>query len=906
MRCSVAFAVLWSLAGAATGGQLSAATDDGQPGRNPVFCCAAENDLYRVLKAGGAACARHDLPLQAVRAAAEGDGVLILADGYPVRTTVVEPAALEEAARKQLRLYVEYPAQLPDMTVGAPKEIKTERGVVTSGFFGDRLPPLRIVMINGCRYVPVAEQETGTGTHRRDRSQSPSSHLALAKVAGVDTAVFGLEDTPAESVLFDHPRGNLLVATTKLSHFVTGRYMPTEAWRTIWQTILGRLQPGSPPLELNWTPTVRPSYGPEEPLPADAEQQALRRAADWILHSRILRHPKWPQEALDRSLHYNTVRDMPAADWPLGDGSLGILEGFSSTIRAGGSQPMRYAVRNDCTTEVAMLLACDAAVSGRPEHAKVAANLLDFIFTESGLAGGPRCDPNSPSYGLVGWALDHPGSYWGDDNARALLAVGAVSALLKDARWDEATARCVLANFRTTGVYGFRPSCVEENALQKQGWQAYWKRRHQHYSPHYQAWIWACYLWAYQQTRFEPLLGRTKTGMQMLMRAYPGKWDWCLRSGTIERSRLLLPLAWLVRAEDTPAHRRWLRQIAEDLVALQDPSGGIREVIGDGGQGIASNAAYGTGETSLIQTNGDPVCDMLYSCNFALIGLHEAAAATGDPFYAQAEDKLARFLCRIQIRSQPPEHPELDGAWYRAFNSARWEYWASNADWEWGPWCTETGWGQPWIAGTLALRQQKTSLWELVQQVDLGKHFDRLRPKMLPDEALKSPESPKAAHGAVDKVVRLSVEPDPRYPGSGAAALTDGVLGDAEFGAPEWLGFMGADLEAVIDLGSPIPIRRLSLNCLEATHVGIFLPKQVEFAVSSDGAQFQVLKTIETKPPTEHGPQRTQTLTAERVDVTARYVRVRAAHLGPLPAWVTPGAVPAWLFVDEMLVNPAQ
>ena len=91
-----------------------------------------------------------------------------------------------------------------------------------------------------------------------------------------------------------------------------------------------------------------------------------------------------------------------------------------------------------------------------------------------------------------------------------------------------------------------------------------------------------------------------------------------------------------------------------------------------------------------------------------MIWLHEAAAATGDPFYAEAEEKLAKFLCRIQIRSQ--EHPELDGAWYRAFNFRCWEYWASNADWEWGPWCTESGWSQPWIAGTLALRQQKTSL----------------------------------------------------------------------------------------------------------------------------------------------------------------------------------------------------
>ena len=89
----------------------------------------------------------------------------------------------------------------------------------------------------------------------------------------------------------------------------------------------------------------------------------------------------------------------------------------------------------------------------------------------------------------------------------------------------------------------------------------------------------------------------------------------------------------------------------------------------------------------------------------------KAAAATGEPFYAEAEEKLARFLCRIQIRSQ--EHPELDGAWYRAFNYRRWEYWASNADVGWGAWSVESGWTQGWITTVLALRRLGMSLWDL-------------------------------------------------------------------------------------------------------------------------------------------------------------------------------------------------
>jgi hypothetical protein len=698
-----------------------------------TFACAAHNDLYRVVAASGATCSRFGTAHEAIQASAAGSAVLVLADGYPDKPTAIGMADYEEAASKQIRMFVEYPEQLPDMVLGAPQDVKYERGVVTSSIFGRELPPQRIVLVSSCRYLPVKVSE---------------SHLVAAKVAGVDSAVFGLQDTPADPLLFDHPRGNLLVATTKLSHFVSGRYLPTDAWRTIWQTILARLQPDGASVELRWTPTVRPSFGPREPLPADVEAQALRRSADWILASRTLRQADWPKEAQDLSLTYNTVRDMPPSDWPLGDGSEGILEGFSSTIRRDGSQPMRYAVRNDCTTEVAMLLAADAAVHRRIENSHRAVNLVNYIFDKSGLASGSRADPQSPSYGLIGWALDHPGSYWGDDNARALLAIGAVAGTTGETRWNERVSRAILANLRTTGLHGFRPQCVEEPALQAQGWRAFWTNRHIHYSPHMQSWIWACYFWAYQQTRFEPLLARGETGMRLMMEAYPSRWDWVVRSGTIERARLLLPLAWLVRVDDTPEHRQWLKRIAADLIALQDESGALREVIGDGGPGIPSNASYGTGETSLIQTDGDTVCDLLYSCNFALIGLHEAAAATGEADYAAAEDRLARFLCRIQTRSE--SHPELHGAWYRAFDYRRWDYWSSSADWEWGPWCTETGWCQPWIAATLALRQQRTSLWDLVQKVDLKTSFDEHRPEMLPDADLH--RSPAETIGVIPAI----------------------------------------------------------------------------------------------------------------------------------------------------------
>ena len=104
---------------------------------------------------------------------------------------------------------------------------------------------------------------------------------------------------------------------------------------------------------------------------------------------------------------------------------------------------------------------------------------------------------------------------------------------------------------------------------------------------------------------------------------------------------------------------------------------------------------------------------------------------TGDPFYAQAAAGLARFFSRIQARSET--HPELDGGWFRAFDSKRWDYWASNADLGWGAWSIESGWTQAWITSVLALRRMNTSFWELTSKSRIAKDLDTLVAVMLPD-----------------------------------------------------------------------------------------------------------------------------------------------------------------------------
>lgn len=55
-----------------------------------IFACSADNDLFRVASENGMDLKRFDTPRAAVEAAGDGSAVLLLADGYPAATTVLD------------------------------------------------------------------------------------------------------------------------------------------------------------------------------------------------------------------------------------------------------------------------------------------------------------------------------------------------------------------------------------------------------------------------------------------------------------------------------------------------------------------------------------------------------------------------------------------------------------------------------------------------------------------------------------------------------------------------------------------------------------------------------------------------------------------------------------------------
>jgi len=668
-----------------------------------VFSCSAKNDLYVLLKKSGLKPVRYETPEKAISAAAHDSIVLLLADGYPTNTLKLTDAIFQTANQKNLRLYVEFPSYLPGITLGLPKKMEWERFVVNGDHFGSALPNLRILMAHEAYVLP---------------NNASDSLISAARVAGYDRAVFGM---PANAlpVLFTINGGKTVVATCRLSSFITGRYAPSEDWALIWTSILQDLsQHDLPPLKM-WS-RVSPSYGPQEKLPSDYERRAFREANNWIFGSHLLISKNNARQITELLKKDQALTNPSVAD-SRGDGRLGIMEGYSSTIFADGTQPLRTPIRADCQAESSMVLGMDWLLDKSRKSYQTASNLLDFLYFNSDLCHGERGNPAHPAFGLISWGSTSPPwmvANYGDDNARAMLATMLTAASLNSDRWDESLLRALYANLRTTGPLGFRGDRIDIPQLEKNGWRYYHDDKRVNLSPPFEAMNWACFLWAYRHTGQKEFLEKTKTGIRMTMEAFPKKWRW---DDNGERARMLLCLAWLVRIEDTPEHRLWLKEVTDDLIDIQAPCGAIPEHFrgaeGSHFQIPKSNEAYGKGEAPLLQENGDPVSDQLYVTGFTLLGFHEAAAATGDERIKTAENKLAEYLCRIQIRSE--EIPVLNGSWFRAFDFKRWEPWASSADAGWGAWSLESGWGQSWTAAVLALRAHHTSLWQLTDSTHI-------------------------------------------------------------------------------------------------------------------------------------------------------------------------------------------
>ncbi|MFT2008491.1 family 20 glycosylhydrolase [Pontibacter sp. 13R65] len=154
-------------------------------------------------------------------------------------------------------------------------------------------------------------------------------------------------------------------------------------------------------------------------------------------------------------------------------------------------------------------------------------------------------------------------------------------------------------------------------------------------------------------------------------------------------------------------------------------------------------------------------------------------------------------------------------------------------------------------------------------------------------------------HKAFAKPVKLKNQPYQAYQGEGPVTLVNGLSGSKSHTDGQWLGFLGSDLEVVIDLQKEMPITSISSSYLQYDFDKIFLPTTITYEISRNGKKYKKLKTITTGADTEQKGSFIKEYTADAPKTKARFVKVTAKN-AQAPDTETPST---WLFIDEIVVK---
>jgi hypothetical protein len=153
-----------------------------------------------------------------------------------------------------------------------------------------------------------------------------------------------------------------------------------------------------------------------------------------------------------------------------------------------------------------------------------------------------------------------------------------------------------------------------------------------------------------------------------------------------------------------------------------------------------------------------------------------------------------------------------------------------------------------------------------------------------------------------DWTVELGSEPNPQYTAGGPLALIDGLRGDANWRTGGWLGYQYTDFEATVDFGKIRSVRQAGASFLQDQRSWIWMPKEVVISASDDGTRFQEIGRVTTDVPEDAPGVLLREMVTDVGDARARYLRIHAKSLGPIPAWHPGHGDQAFIFVDELLV----
>lgn len=141
------------------------------------------------------------------------------------------------------------------------------------------------------------------------------------------------------------------------------------------------------------------------------------------------------------------------------------------------------------------------------------------------------------------------------------------------------------------------------------------------------------------------------------------------------------------------------------------------------------------------------------------------------------------------------------------------------------------------------------------------------------------------------------------YQFDGAGVLVDGLKGNGNYKTGRWIAFYKNDMEAVIDLGEPTEITKVSMNTCVEKGDWVFDARGMTVEVSEDGKTYTKVASENYAAMKADDRNGVYTHTQTFDPVKARFVKVIALSESEIPAWHGGKGNPGFLFVDEISVD---
>ena len=151
--------------------------------------------------------------------------------------------------------------------------------------------------------------------------------------------------------------------------------------------------------------------------------------------------------------------------------------------------------------------------------------------------------------------------------------------------------------------------------------------------------------------------------------------------------------------------------------------------------------------------------------------------------------------------------------------------------------------------------------------------------------------------------IELTFQPSEKYKFGGAITLADGMKGNDSYATGAWLGFVGGDVEAIIDLGQETEIKQVATNAIVDMSAWIMGSTGLVVSISDDNKEFREVAAKDIPAETNIDKKGVENYEITFAPVKARYVKVVIKRSPALPKGHAGEGKAAYMFIDEIEVD---